>query len=663
MTWWKSNKLRLVQNNLRETDANLDVDLLMSKLKDFNANTLMMNAGGIFAFYPSKLHYQYVTPYLKKDLLGETIEKAHANGIRFIARFDFSKAHESVFRERPEWFYRTKAGGEVNYFGIVHTCLNGGYQQQYSLEILEEVLNHYDVDGVFFNMFGYQNWDYSGNYYGICYCGNCRMRFMDMYGLDLPHNEDKGSEVYRTYRSFQEETSIDILDKIHGHIKRLNPGAAICTYHPHQVDIVRHESNTALNRPHPKWLYSAAENVMPVAGSYSDKLSSNCSINAIDLTYRFTGVSAYETEIRLYENIANGSGLDFCIIGAFDGYPDHANMEKAENVFRFHKHNEALFGQFQSEAEIILVKPSSSNRDSRQEYLGVFKMLKEDHLLFDVVIQSRLAHIAGTEAKAIILPGVETLSEDELEVLKSMRARGVNLIATGGALSGCREALAALFDVEPEGIMKDTTAAYVLVDDKRMFPKLEKRDWVIVNGPFAIMRYRDDTIKRLPMVSPSTFGPPERAYGHELTDRYGLGISAAAEGKGQGAYLAWNVGDLYYRHGFADHKQLVTGVIDEMLGGSRRLTTNAHASVEMTFHGLPDGTYLLQLLNLSGFNGVSYEAPIPMEGIEVELAGLTGVSRVIGLDGAVGPRLEKRDGKIVIRLAELRTYGAFHLKS
>ncbi|WP_036718554.1 alpha-amylase family protein [Paenibacillus harenae] len=661
MTWWKNNNLRLVQNNLRETDADMDVDLLIRELKDFNANTLMMNAGGIFAFYPSKLPYQYVTPCLKKDLLAETIEKAHANNIRFIARFDFSKAHESIFRKRPEWFYRSREGSEINYSGIVHTCLNGGYQQQYSLDILQEVLTGYDVDGVFFNMFGYQNWDYSGNYYGICYCGSCRMRFMVMYGMELPDNEDRNSDLYQAYRKFQEETSIDMLDKIHSRIKRLNPDAAICTYHTHKVDIVRHESNTALGRSHPKWLYSAAENVMPIAGSYKDKLSSNCSINAINLTYRFTGVSEYETEIRLYENIANGSGLDFCIIGAFEGYPDHANMEKTKNVFRFHKENEGLFGHFKSEAEVVLVKPSPSNRDSQQEYLGVFKMLKEDHILFDVVKQGRLSHIADTQAKTVVLPGVAALTDEELSVLIALQARGVHIVATGGSLTGQQEALSRLFAVELEGIMEDTTSAYVRIDDKRRFPKLQKRDWVIVNGPFAIMRHNADSVKKLPLIAPSSFGPPERAYGHKQTAWYGLGITAAAGREGQGAYISWNVGELYYRHGFADHKQIVTGVIEELHEGKRRLVTNAHSSVEITFHGLPDGTYLLQLLNLSGFNGMTYDAPIPICGIEAELYGLDGISLARDLTGAAAMQLEKRDERLIVRIAELQAYAAFHL--
>src|SRR5690554_5376985 len=133
MTWWSNNRLRLIQNNLRESDANLDVDLLIEELQKFNTNVLLMNAGGIVAFYPSKLEYQYISAALEKDLLAEAISKAHAAGMRFIARFDFSKAHESIYAKRPEWFYRTKAGDAVNYHGIVHTCLNSYYQQEYSL--------------------------------------------------------------------------------------------------------------------------------------------------------------------------------------------------------------------------------------------------------------------------------------------------------------------------------------------------------------------------------------------------------------------------------------------------------------------------------------------------------------------------------------------------
>lgn len=663
MTWWSDNTLRLVQNNLREIDADMDIDLLMKQLKELDANVLMMNAGGIFAFHPSKLQYQYVTPYLKKDLLGEAIKKAHENGMRFIARFDFSKAHESIFQQRPEWFYRSKDGREVNYFGIVHTCLNGGYQQQYSLEILTEVLTQYDVDGVFFNMFGYQNWDYSGNYYGICYCDSCKTRFKEMYDMELPDNEDRHSERYRSYREFQEKTSVEILEKIHAHIKRLKPDAAISTYHPHKVDIVRHESTTSLTRPHPKWLYSAAENIMPINGSYEGKLVSNCSINAIDLTYRFTGVSRYETEVRLYENIANGSGLDFCIIGAFEGYPDKENLESVAKVFRFHKQYEHLFGRFQSMADVVLVKPSSSSiRNSQKEYLGVFKMLKEAHITFDVMKQERLERLTGSNARLIILPGIERLSEQELRMIEAAQSRGMSVLATGGALASQESALEVLFAAKPGEWIEDTTASYVLTDDKEMFPELKQREWVIVNGPFAAVEFAADAALKLRYIEAASFGPPERAYGHKLTAYYGLGITPPRkEGSGLGAYIAWNVGELYYDQGFADHKQIVLGAIDHGLHGTRTLSTSAHPSVEMTFNQLPDGSYMLQLLNLSGFNGVTYEEPLPMNELEVRLSGIDSVKAVHVLGDASAAVLEQDDQAVKLFIPRLETYAAYHL--
>jgi len=276
MTWWNDNRLRLIQNNLRETDADLDVDLLIQELSEFNTNVLMMNAGGIVAFYPSTLEYQYISSSLNKDLLGETISKAHEAGMRFIARFDFSKAHESIYAKHPEWFYRTKAGDAVNYHGIVHTCLNSDYQQEYSLKMIDEVLGRYPVDGVFFNMFGYKTQDYSGKEYGLCYCENCSTRFREMYGLSLPEQANDKDPNFSAYKLFQEKTTRDMLDRIHDFVKAKNPDVAISTYHHHKVDIIRKESNTALFRSHPIWLYSASENVMSVENSWSDKLVSNC---------------------------------------------------------------------------------------------------------------------------------------------------------------------------------------------------------------------------------------------------------------------------------------------------------------------------------------------------------------------------------------------------
>jgi hypothetical protein len=65
--WWKANNIRMIQANLPAYEATLNVDSLIADLKYFSANTLLINAGGIMAFYPTKLEYQYVNPYMKEN--------------------------------------------------------------------------------------------------------------------------------------------------------------------------------------------------------------------------------------------------------------------------------------------------------------------------------------------------------------------------------------------------------------------------------------------------------------------------------------------------------------------------------------------------------------------------------------------------------------------
>src|SRR5687768_13199765 len=103
--WWKANNLRVIQANLPAYEAGLNADSLVADLIHFSANTLIINAGGIMAFYPTKLDCQYTNPHMKPNMLGAVIRKCHQNNIRVIVRFDFSRAHKSIFEKHPDWFY------------------------------------------------------------------------------------------------------------------------------------------------------------------------------------------------------------------------------------------------------------------------------------------------------------------------------------------------------------------------------------------------------------------------------------------------------------------------------------------------------------------------------------------------------------------------------
>ena len=90
-------------------------------------NTLLFNAGGILAWYPTKLKYHRINPYMHGDLLGDVVAAAHETGVRVVGRCDFSKCPQPALDERPDWFYLSPSGGRVDYNGQYHTCICGGY--------------------------------------------------------------------------------------------------------------------------------------------------------------------------------------------------------------------------------------------------------------------------------------------------------------------------------------------------------------------------------------------------------------------------------------------------------------------------------------------------------------------------------------------------------
>lgn len=662
MAWWEKNNLRLIQNNIMETDAEMNVDNLIKKLKDLSANVLMLNTGGIAAFYPTEFEYHHKSPYLKSDMIGEVIQKCHENDIRFVARFDFSKAHFSIYEKNPEWFYNTQEGQVINYNDMVHTCVNGYYQREYSLKIIEEVITKYPVDGIFFNMFGYQTRDYSSNYYGICHCENCKKRFKEMYGLELPLKEGPSDPVYQKYTEFKEITVREMLDKIHKLVKGINKEIAISTYTDYKVDMIRKESNSAVDRPYPMWLYSASENVKSVEDTWNDKTISNCIINAVDIFYRFQGVSKNLIEMRMYESIASGSGLDFCIIGVFDEYPDYENFEVVKKAFRFHKENEKYFGNFVSAADIILIKPDKwASSDQNFEYLGIFKMLKEQHILFDVICQVNLRNRIEDlgKYKLMIIPDIRHF--DDLKFISEAKKNGINIVATNlSFIDNSNDSIFnELFKGKLEKSSNKTRSAYLMTENKEIFKRFPDRNWVFVDGNFNFVKYDNNNRNLLPYIAPARFGPPERCGGYTATEYCGASISK--EG-GMNISVPWQVGWLYYKYGYEDHKNILLDIIDYALNDSYPLKTNAPKNVEVFFNRYCDGGYILQFLNLTGFNGTTFFEPVDVFDIHVELNNMTKPGMVYSLTHKKQIEFKTEGSQLHITLDKLATYEALIIK-
>ena len=625
--WWKANNLRLIQVNLPAYEAaTLNPDSLVKDLVDHSANTLIINAGGIMAFYPSKLPFHYINPYMQKNMLGDVVKKCHANNIRVIVRFDFSRAHESIFKQHPDWFYISPKGERIINTDMYVVSINAPYVQEKAFDIIGEVIDNYAIDGVFLNMPGYQTRNaYEGKYHGIDQNEYDKKAFLDYAGLDLPGDEKKDDSVFQKYQAFKKETIEDWAKRLQELIRSKNKNIALCTYLDKYVDIIRHESQT---NSLPYWPYSASDNVGNAGNSYPDHIISNASIQQISFQSRYNAVEPEEVAIRLYENIANGSGLDISLMGDMRGYEDERNFAVIKKIYALHKKFEPWFGRYRSPAEIAVIAPGTwPSGDAMQEYRGVMLMLKEAHIPFDIIEDAQIANRAERikQYKLIILPDITYASTEVVNTLKEASRGGSHLIATNKTFFDNAAALQELFGAKIINGDMEGSGNYLRIDNTSFFKRLKQQKmlfWKFNLGQYDLTA-ADSVL--LPILSKGRPGPPEIIGGHEPTGYYAMGMKNY--GKARNVILPENIGKLYYLHGYEQHKNILLDVIDNIFPqAGDLLQTTAPARVETILQhytkNIPGNSnkkstdgMILHLINLTGFSGNTYFEPLPVNNI------------------------------------------------
>jgi hypothetical protein len=656
--WWSKKNWRMIQTNLREIDMqDIRSDQVVADLQAFQANGLMINAAGIIASYPTKLPYHFQSPHLTGDSLIDILAACHRANIRVIARTDFSKIRRPIYEMHPEWASVTHDGRVIDYNGDVQVCLNGNYQQDYALRIIEELLTTHPFDGIFFNMGGYKTSDYSGKYYGICQCENCKRLFREGYGLDLPKEERASDPVVRKYRMFQQETLKAHHAKVYGFITDLRPDVCIANHREFGRGFNRMESNTGMDRALPHWQYSASDNTRRAVSSYPEMVCSNTTVDFIDYPYRHVAVSPNQQALRLAQNLANGGALDYYLIGRLDNHRDRSGFVGIKRIYHYHAAHEDVYCDLESRADVALLNGET------QEFRGWFRFLTEHHILFDSLEMDAAGELSWDRYRAVILPQVVSLCDALAEKINAFVTRGGTLIATGQP--GFRNEAGELRNVpalDCLGIRRvtrtreDTRSVYFELDNRSGFARFGDTDLVFMDGLYVYADYAADVIPRLKMVPPHMFGPPERCYFTQVTDHPGL--TQRYFGEGQAIYLPWLPGQLYHRQGVANTFDFV-GDVMEGLAGLRSVGKNLSPMVEVTRFARADGSMdLVHLVNGSGHFGVSFFEPVQMADVDVVIPCDRKPSSVRGLVSGIDLDFAVTDGNICIRIPKLGLFEA-----
>jgi len=376
-TWWNRTPVRLLQTNFPEVYASMSADDYVQSMVDKSATAVLFNTGGITASYQTKLPYEWMNPHMgERDFVGELINKLHEKGIKYIARFDFSKVHPTIAAEKPEWLYVGENGKNLEFNNTVAACINGGYYQEYAFKILEEVIDNYDIDGIFFNMMGYTGSTYAGTNYGICQCESCKKRFRDSTGLSLPKGNN--DPAMAEYRRFQRETSNDLYTRVTTFIKEQDPDLIIYNYNDVGTNWIASESGASM-RPGVDDIYHATTNVKPTLGTYKDRTPLNLIMGFQAIGYRNIMSSPNLLRNWWLEDMLHGAPIGFVVVGTMVHYEDRRFMPIVDELFSFHKNHEKLFTNVQAVNNIALIQGRGP------EYQGLIKLLSEEHVMYDII--------------------------------------------------------------------------------------------------------------------------------------------------------------------------------------------------------------------------------------------------------------------------------------
>jgi hypothetical protein len=151
---WYQTMRRCGQVNFNEMDpGRLDIAQCVEYWSDLRVDALLLNAGGILAFYPTKIAGHHRAQSLGDgDLFGAFAKAAKERGIRVVARLDCNLAYEETLRLRPEWFVRSADAQPVKHSespSLFHTCMFSSYFTEQMPAIIREVNALYEVDGFF----------------------------------------------------------------------------------------------------------------------------------------------------------------------------------------------------------------------------------------------------------------------------------------------------------------------------------------------------------------------------------------------------------------------------------------------------------------------------------------------------------------------------------
>jgi hypothetical protein len=611
----------MFQTNLREIDAGLDVERTLDFIETYGANAWLISVGGILSNYPTRLPFQTANPRLAAresgDLIGDAIAAASKRGIHVLARMDFSKIDHRRAEAHPEWCFVDSHGEHQVYNGLTSVCPTADYYQKRMFDVVDEVLDHYPVDGFFFNWMSYNEIDYSKTYRGVCQCLSCRRAFAD-FAPEATMPVGPESPAYQTWRRFTAAKLDDLTARVRAHIKERRPQAALIL--GDRADIVFHEANNAVGRR--LWHHRTSEHVSAAKAHRPEVPVLVNSVGFVDMPYRLAGEEPHHFAQYLVQAISRGAIPSTYIMGTPD-VVDYECLDIGAEITRFHRDHAEVYRDLVSAATVALIRPDPLRRmpdrhaAALAEFQGLYLALVERHLPFDVLPEDKIvARATGSHGldqyRVVVLPDLEALDDAVAATVDRFVERGGAVVATGASGFDGERVQFATMPVTRRVASRETVES---VRSLHLRAAQGERELPVpVIGAFHSVEAGPDAEVGLLALSRAPYGPPEKCYGHLPLEQPGL-VSARA-GRGEVAVLPWTVGRGYREVGLSAHRDLFVDaiarlapgvVLESGLGDGPALPEQVEVVLGRSAAG-----QVIHLINRSGDADQRFRAPVPI---------------------------------------------------
>jgi hypothetical protein len=625
---WFDKPMRWAQLVLVENDpGSFDPDFWLGYFKKVHADAACLSAGGIVAYYPTKVPLHHRSDWLgDSDPFGYLVKGCRDMNMSVIARTDPHAAWENVNQEHPDWIQVEVNGEKRRHWSnpeLWVTCALGPYNFNFMNEVHGEIMELYEIDGIFSNR-------WAGH--GICYCSHCKQNFKDFSGSKLPETDDRLDPVYQKWSEWRIVRLKDLWllwDATIRNVKstsRFIPNGfpdKIVTGAQSDIFFTDHQARRGMIPP-----WSNGKRAKELRATMGMKPLGGIFSVGIEEQYRWKDSVQNDAEVRIWvaEGTANNMRPWFVKFGGV--LYDKRWLAIVESIYNWHYKNEKYIRNISSLARTAIVYSEQTQRNyggkewqthSGWHELGMYHALIEARIPFDMV-NDRLLDARNLENyKLLVLPNVAALSDMQCEQLHQFVNSGGSIVSTFETSLydekgmqrkdfGLTDLFGINFDGKVEGPMKNSYLKLNTVPGSEEYHSVLnglEDAYRIINGVWRLnVKPKVDFPSPITLIPSYPDLPMEHVYPlHPDTDIRELYLRET--GKGRVAYIPWDIDRTFWNILNVDHSKLLRNIFNWAL--------NEAPTVEVEGKGILDIAAWKQEKSLT-VHLVNFTNPMMMKG-------------------------------------------------